>query len=474
MNKKKELARNTIIIFLGKICTQLLSFFLLPLYTSYLTTEDFGMVDLIITYVSLLVPVITIQMEMAAFRFLVDARDNEKEKTKIISNILSCVLPLIILFTIGYLFVISFVHIKYASLIIINIIISICTNLLLQMSRGLGETKKYTIGSAISGIITIVMNVLLIVVFKQGASGMLLSMIIAGLCCSIFLFFNLKIYKYIDFKTRSKKMMKELIKYSLPLIPNGISWWIVNVSDRTIISIFLGVAFNGIYAVANKFSGAFVTIFNIFSLSWTESAALHIDDDDRDKFFSDMNNMIIKLFSSIALGVIAVMPFVFSILVDKSYGEAYGQIPILMIASLFSVVVGLYSAIYIAKKMTKQVASTSIISAIINIIVNLALIKFIGLYAASISTAVAYFVMMIYRHYDLKKYVNIKYEKGIIISILLMFIISIALYYFNNFIGNGINLLIVCVYALVMNKDLLSNLINTIKGKVKKPKLKKY
>ena len=76
MNKKAELVKNTIIIFLGKISTQFISFFLLPLYTTYLNTGDYGTIDLIITYVSLLVPVLTLQQEMATFRFLIDCRND--------------------------------------------------------------------------------------------------------------------------------------------------------------------------------------------------------------------------------------------------------------------------------------------------------------------------------------------------------------------------------------------------------------
>ena len=86
MNKKKQLAKNTIIIFFGRVCTQLISFFLLPLYTSYLATKEYGTVDLIQTYVTLLVPIITLELEMSIFRFLIDSRKSVKETNKLISN----------------------------------------------------------------------------------------------------------------------------------------------------------------------------------------------------------------------------------------------------------------------------------------------------------------------------------------------------------------------------------------------------
>jgi O-antigen/teichoic acid export membrane protein len=86
MNKKKQFAKTTIIIFFGKVCTQLISFFLLPLYTAYLATEEYGIVDLIQTYVTLFVPIITMELEMSIFRFIIDARGKEKDTEKLISN----------------------------------------------------------------------------------------------------------------------------------------------------------------------------------------------------------------------------------------------------------------------------------------------------------------------------------------------------------------------------------------------------
>ena len=68
-----------------------------------------------------------------------------------------------------------------------------------------------------------------------------------------------------------------MLKYSVPLVPNMLSWWIVNASDRMIISTILGIAQNGIYSAANKFSGVVSTLYSVFNLTWTESAALNID-----------------------------------------------------------------------------------------------------------------------------------------------------------------------------------------------------
>ena len=472
MNKKKELAKNTIIIFLGKVCTQLISFLLLPLYTSYLITEEYGFVDLVTTYVTLIVPIITMELEMSVFRYLVDCRKDKDEKKRVFSNNFIILLASLGVFIVLYIIVSCFWKFDYRYLILFDIVICTFSGNFLQIARGVGRTIDYAISCIITGVSTILLNILLIVVFKLGAFGMITSMAVANGLGAVYLFIRLKMWQYIDFKKKDKKLIKEMYKYSIPLVPNGISWWIVNVSDRTIITAILGAAANGIYAVSNKFPTILSSLLGIFNLSWSESAALHINSPDRDEFFSDVCNTMTKLFTCLGVGMIAVMPFVFPLLVNHSYDEAFYYIPILVLGSVFNVVICLYSAVYIAKKMTKQVAMTSIIGAVINLVVNLVLIRYIGLFAAALSTAISYFVMMMYRHFDLKKYMTITYEKGLVIKTVLIFVFAIVLYYQRNIWLDLVSLVVVVIYAVLMNKSFLKASYQTVCGKFKSLKAK--
>ena len=472
MNKKKELAKNTIIIFLGKVCTQLISFLLLPLYTSYLITEEYGFVDLVTTYVTLIVPIITMELEMSVFRYLVDCRKDKDEKKRVFSNNFIILLASLGIFIVLYLIVSCFWKFDYRYLILFDIVICTFSGNFLQIARGVGRTIDYAISCIITGVSTILLNILLIVVLKLGAFGMITSMAVANGLGAVYLFIRLKMWQYIDFKKKDKKLIKEMYKYSIPLVPNGISWWIVNVSDRTIITAILGAAANGIYAVSNKFPTILSSLLGIFNLSWSESAALHINSPDRDEFFSDVCNTMTKLFTCLGVGMIAVMPFVFPLLVNHSYDEAFYYIPILVLGSVFNVVICLYSAVYIAKKMTKQVAMTSIIGAVINLVVNLVLIRYIGLFAAALSTAISYFVMMMYRHFDLKKYMTITYEKGLVIKTVLIFVFAIVLYYQRNIWLDLVSLVVVVIYAVLMNKAFLKASYQTVCGKFKSLKAK--
>ena len=468
MNKKKrELLKNTIIIFLGKTSTQLISFFLLPLYTAYLTTSQYGLVDLIQTYVTLLVPIITLETEMSIFRYLIDSRGKEDDTRKLMNNNFYILFISMFIFSIFYLIVALTTNIPYKLLIYIDILVCLLSGNFLQVARGMGKTIDFSIACLVTGLTTVVSNLILIVGLGFRADGMILSMAIANGVCSLYLFIRLKLYKYLSFKLKDTKLIKGMLKYSLPLVPNGVSWWIVNVSDRTIISWLLSASANGIYAISNKFPTILSSLLGIFNLSWSESSALHINDPDRETFFSDVINSMVKLFSCIGLMLITIMPFLFPIFINDTFHEAIYYIPILIIGYVFNVVISLYTGIYIGLKKTKEVAMTTIIGAIINIIVNLIFIKWLGLWAAALSTAISYFAMMMYRYFDLKKYMKITFDKKAILSIVVVFILAFIIYYYNNLYLNIISFILSIVYTYFLNRLFIKNGIKTVLKKIK-------
>lgn len=468
MSREKSLAKNTLIITLGKLCTQLITFFLLPLYTGVLSTKEFGTVDLLNILVALMIPIVTFQVEQAVFRELIEVRDREKEKKRIISSgvlsvFLQCLTYLLIFFIIS-----PFVQNEYKLFLATNVIAYIFSSLFLQIARGLGKNNKYAFGSFIGAIVTIALNILFLIIIKLGAYGMLLGVMLGQVTCAIYLFISLRLYKYINTNYFNKSVIKNLWKYSIPLIPNAISWWIFSASDRVIVSTMLGIDQNGILAAASKFSIVYITLYNIFNMSWTESISLHVNDDDIDEYFSKVFNKIIALFAAIAVLMIALMPFIFPIMINEKFNSGYGLIPILIIASLFNVVVGLISVIYVAKKNTKAIANTSIISAICNIVVHLLLIKFIGLYAAVISTFISFFIMSIYRLYDIKKkYFKININGSLVIKTLIIMALVLFTFYINSLYLNFITILLSIIYTININVDLIKSMINTLIKRLK-------
>ena len=468
MSKGKDLAKNTAIVSIGKICTQLITFLLLPVYTAVLSNEEYGVVDLLNTLTSLLLPIVTLQIEQGIFRYLIDCRENNEKQIKLITTIIRFMIIQSIVCIVIFLCVSPFIHNEYKYFLMANLLMGIFSSLLLQICRGLGDNATYAIGSFITGAFTVVLNVIFIVAFRWGAYGMLGATAISNFICSVYIFLKRKIYKYIKPKQFDKKILKEIIKYSVPLIPNMISWWIVSASDRTIISAVIGIAQNGIYSAANKFSGVFTTLYSVFNLTWTESASININSEDRDEFFSKILDFVIRFFGCLCLGTIAVMPFAFNILINEKFAEAYYQIPILILGSVFNILVSFVGSIYVAKKLTKEIAKTSIIAAVINIFVNIVLIKSIGLYAASISTVIAYALMFIYRWIDVKKYVKFNVNKILMFALTIMYGITIFTYYLKNTTISVVVLVIVVVFAIITNLNSVSYLKQIVKDKIKK------
>ena len=472
MSREKQLAKNTLIITIGKICTQLISFFLLPLYTGILSTEEYGTVDLLNTLVSLLLPIVTFQVEQALFRELIEVRDNEESKEKIISSGVITVIFQCIIYLIIFALISPFINNDYKFFLATNVVAYIFLSLFQQIARGFGDNKRYAIGSFISALFTIIFNVLFLVVIKLGAYGMLLGTMIGQLIASIYLFITLKLYKYIKIKEYRKDVIKKLWKYSIPLIPNAISWWVFNASNRVIATTFLGVDQNGILAASLKFSSVYITFYNIFNMSWTESISVAANDKDVNNYFNKMFNIILNLFTAMGIGIIACMPFVFPLMINDKFSSGYGLVPISIIGSLFNVIVGLISVIYVAKKNTKAIANTSVVSAIINILIHLALVKFIGLYAAVISTFASYFIMSIYRIIDInKKYFKIKIDKSLIVKTIIVLVIVLPLYYINNIYLNIFSLLIAILFAWNINKNSFEIIIHFFKRKIKNIKV---
>ncbi len=466
MNRERKLIKNTIIIAIGKICTSFLSFFLLPLYTGFLSTKEYGIVDLVNTLVTLLLPIISLQIDQGVFRELIDHRNSEKSKCVIITTGIILITSQTLIFILMCLAISPFIHNEYKTFLIINLVVCMYLTLFQQIARGLGNNEKYTIDSVICSIFTILFNVIFIVIFKFGARGMLLGTIFGQLIGIFYFFIYLKLFKYINIKNYNKQLKKVIWKYSIPLIPNAIAWWVLGASDAIIVSTILGIDMNGILAASLKLSTIIVTLYSIFNISWHESAAVNINDNDFDSFVNKTINVLFKLFLSLSICLITFAPFIFSIMINKKYSMGYVLIPISIISALFNVLQGLVVVVFAAKKDTKLIATTSTASAIINIIIHLSLIKFIGLYASVVSTLISLLILSVYRIYVInKKYFKIKIEMKTIVSGLVIILIVTLIYYSKNLYFQILSICISLTYAVLLNKNSLNFLLNVVKSK---------
>lgn len=458
MSRGKELVKNTIIILIGRVSTQLLSFFMMPLYTHYINTSDYGYVDLIQSYIALIVPIIILRFDSAVFRFLIDAREDKKEKNNIITNTFLVFIVQIMIFVILFLVLSRFFKFEYLIYIILNVIFMAIAQVLMQMARGVGDNLGYAISSIIAGGITIITNLICIFEFKLGGESILISAILANASCAAFLFVKNKFYKNIS--KPQKQTMKKMLKYSIPMIPDGLSWWIVNASDRTLISIFLGNSMNGIYSVSCKFSNILSSFVQIFNMSWQENASLHINDKDNVEYFSKILNKTYKLFFFICILILYCIPFVFKFMIGETYQEAFKYIPILLLGNLYNCIAIVLGGIYIARKETKKVAQTTILGAILNLIIDLILIKFIGIWAAAISTMISYIFLAVYRYIDIKKSFNIIIDRKLYIISSILYVILTIIYSINNILIDLIVFFIISIVLIWNYKDMIKSIFN--------------
>ena len=462
--KNNDLIKNTGIIAIGKISTQIVSFFLLPVYTAFLTTADYGVVDLLNTLVQLLLPVISLQLEQAIFRFLIEYRSDERKKKEYISTTFFFLVITGVAYTVFMVIAGRFIQNQYKYFLLLNLLSTMFSYVLSQIAIGLGHNGIYSVANFFMSSVNIALNLVFIVAMGMGATGMLLSGLISNIFSCIYIAVSIRLDRYLSVKAFKVRLCKEMVAYSFPLIPNQVSWWVFSASDRLIISAVLSVSMNGIYAIAGKFSTLFVTVFNFFGMSWTEQAAIHINDEDASAYFSKVCEASIRFFSALILGIIAVMPFVFPYMINAQYADSYIQIPILLLGSYFNSLVGIFGAVYVAKKKTKNIAKSSIYAAVINLVINLVCISKCGLYAASISTVIAYAFLAIYRIIDTKKYIKICIKKTCYTSFLIMYIFVFAIYAINRTALNIVAFLIVCIYAIIINRKTIALFLEKAKG----------
>ncbi len=467
MNREKQLIKNSAIIGIGRLLPKLISVITLPIITSQLTKTEFGIYDLVSTLVMFLLPIATLQVHSAGFRFLIDARNDKEKITKIVTNIFAIVIPISVVVSFSLFFIlrnISSITKFSICMYLISDILFLCIS---QICRGLSYNKIYSIGSVIVSTLNALGIVFSLIINDYGITGIIISLCVSHIIALIFIFFKIKIFRYINLKYISKSDIKEIIKYSWPMIPNNLSVWILNLSDRVVISSFLGLEANAIYAVANKIPQFLSIAQSIFVMAWQENASIAIKDKDADLYFSNMFKKIFKLMFSVTIILIAFTPIIFKILIRGDYSKAYVQIPILFLAMFFNCMASFFGGIYIAYKQTKKIGTSTMVIAGINLLIDLVLVKLIGITAGSLSTLVAYLCLYIYRCIDVKNFqkINLFYKMQIIFIAIIIFMLILC--FCQNMILNIINIIIGIILFAYCNVDIINLIIKKIKKVIK-------
>lgn len=464
-NRNQELIKNSLILGFGTLVPKLLSLLILPILTSFLTTAEYGNYDLINSFVGLFIPIITLQIQQAAFRFLISSKNKHSKESYIITSLVYILIICLVTSPIVF-FIFKFMEFSTRiSMIICFTILAESMYLLMgQLLRGLGYNLKYSIGVIAYSIVNFLTVLIFVYYFNMGLFGLILSVTSSYMCSTLVMLITVCKEVKLDVSRISKERLVKMLKFSAPILPSSISLWIVNLSDRLIVVSLLGSEANGIYSVANKIPALYSYVYSIFNLSWTETAARVSDSDSKpEMYYSELFAKLYDFLIGIMLVIIAASPLFYKIFINQQYYDSYFQSTFLYFGVFFNSIVSFYSGIYIAIKRTKQVGISSAMGAIINIVVNLLLINSIGLYAASISTAISFFVIMLYRAYDINKVLKLKYNyKQIVIGMSLL-VISLFLYFQRTILTITFCFIIAIIFNIRHNKYMMFWILNKIK-----------
>lgn len=468
MDKYKKFSQNTFWFALGSFGSKAISFFMIPLYTSVLTRVNYGKVDLVTTTINLLIPIITLQIVDATFRFGMDSRYNKKQvlSSSIIILLISTLFSLCLIPLFKYLSFTKDILNYFYLILVLNMFMQIIK----QFIRSIDKVVIYAFSDILYTLSFVIFNIIFLVYKKYGISGYFMSFIISDIISMLFIIITCRIYKYIDFKNVNKTIIKEMLLFSIPLIPNVLSWWVMNVSDRYTLTFYLGLASSGIYAISCKIPTIISMANDIFYNSWQISAISEFNSNDKESFFTNMFNLNFTLLVLLTSFIIVILKPLFSIWVSKDFYEAWKYTPFLLMGAIFSSLSCFFGVGYIATKKTKGAFYTSIIGALVNLTIDLIFIPYWGIQVASFSTMAGYLSMWIIRIIQNKDDFKIKFNLKCIFLSFMILGMQITILYFNIKYQIIINFILLIILALINYKyinKLINKILELLKNKIK-------
>jgi O-antigen/teichoic acid export membrane protein len=429
MTKSDKMLKSAIVLSIGTFFSKAIVFITAPVFSYWLSVEEYGTFDLIISYASLIIPFISLCCGEALFRFLIDDDSEYNKKIVTTNGLLIITVNFFVFFTL-LLIIGNFVSQSVLAILFqfsMYVLVGTIHGFVLQFLRGIKKLSIYSAASLLFSVIISAGAVAFVYALKLGFSGILLAHITAYFISIVFVCFTAKMNRFISVQAVSLGKIKNIIKYSVPMIPNYISWWVINASDRSIIQLFLGLSYNGIFAVAHKIPGICSVLFQILHISSQENISENINESGMDAYLNKLYNAVIQVLISVCCVVLSFNHIFFTYIFKQDYFTAFYHTPILISAVIFSSIANFFGSVFIGLKDTKKVGFTTSMAALINILVHLGMIKFSGLYAASISTLLAGIFLLIIRYKMLSKYVKLRISgKTIIYCIVYCFFLIFA------------------------------------------------
>ena len=448
--KYVNLGKNIGIFTISNFSVKIITFLVLPLYTYYLSTEQYAVIDLVNTTSQLILPFLTLCIIEAALRFGVSGEYDSKSvfTNSIYLIVLGCILLPFLTQIIKIFVDIGSVEWYFVAIYCLQVFNSMFS----AYTKAINKVKEMAIISMVTSISIVLFNVLFVAILQWGMEGYFISMIIGNLIGIILYMTVCKMYRYFSISAFDIKVLKEMLIYAIPLIPNSVFWWINTSLDRYALMAFAGLSVVGLYSVANRIPTIISTVTSIFSQAWNLSAFQVYNDSDKEIFYTKTYLIYRYLLASCTSGVILLSRVFAQILFSKDFYAAWVFIPVLTLGVYYNSLNSFLGSIFTASKQTKHIFYTTAGGAVINIILNVILIPIAGGQGAAVATLVSYLAVWLIRVRTVRKIVEfrIKYyeEFGLFVLLAVESVLVLADSIIGLVLALGITVLI-CIYSAV-------------------------
>lgn len=422
---------------IGNIGSKLITFLMVPLYTYFVhDTSDFGYYDVCLTVCLLLLPFFTLQLRDGAFRFLLDC-DDETQRRRIVSFVARTMLSSLFVTLLVAVVLALFTHIDYLGYTVGLLIAMSLQEVYSQVFRGLGNNRAFVMVGILSALGIGVFSVIFVAYMGWGIKGIFLANIIARVLALLLVEAKVRlITRHTSWNINIGKVGWEILRFTLPLLPGSLCWWLTGSSDRLFIKHFLGLDVNGVYAVAIRFTGIINTLAIIFYQAWQETAILQYHSPDRDRFFSRMFNSYIFLLGIILVGYVFMLKVNYSWLVAPQYHESLNYIYPLGLSAVLFALSAFFDMGYQCAKDTPRTLPAIVLAAIVNVALNFLLIKPLGVYGVILTQFITYIVLFTYRWHDMRHYFVLRSSRRSLVPVVVMLVSAIPFYYCDGAVIN--------------------------------------
>lgn len=458
-NKTKYLLKNVGILTIGNFSSKILVFLLVPIYTSVLSTEEYGSYDLIISTMTLLFPILSLNIVDAVMRFLMDKNIDKRQVVSIGSRF---IIYEIAIFGIG-LFLVYLTGIwndvyglRYY--VLIYYILYSISQFLNQVARGIEKVKVIAVSGVISTIVTIVSNILFLLVLRWGLAGFFLASILAQFISVVYLTMSTRIWKYVVFGSIDKEMQTTMLIYSIPLIATVVGWWVNSASDKYVVAFLVGVSANGLLSVSYKIPQIINTLQGIFIQAWQISAIKEYGENDTALFYGNTFKSVNLLMCIACSGLMLLTKPLAYILYAKDFYLAWQYVPFLLISSVFNSASGMLGPILAAKKNSKAMMTSALIGAGANIVLNIGLIQLIGVQGATIATVICSYIIYVVRKRAVGKDISIENYNVVIVTWSMLCVQALIEIYLQNYIFE----IVIMFLLLAINVKDVKNVLTSV------------